>query len=272
VSIERSERTKKESGLVLAERIATESTEGTEVGELGDGQVGRKTPTCQGASLDADNPLLWNASTKLTSLRLSFEQAFAKTNDSNIVVKHFQTHKMAKDKSTSIPNKHLHARTTFLFQAATYLTLQASANGQTPRNEENYSEEVPGIDKSSGKGHPVAARHLGSHLRAVSHKGQVRLSASVKRSMCKVCSAILIPGQTATHVLQNESRGGKKPWADVLEVCCNICGSKKRFPVGATRQQRKTSRTKKPNRSYETIEQTTTPTTESVTEHSPASN
>lgn len=149
---------------------------------------------------------------------------------------------MAKDKQNSrksVPNKHLHARTTFLYQAATYLTLQAGANASQTVD----SEIVVGQHTEESRLKPSkAALQLGLHLRGVSSKGQVHLSADLKRSICKTCNAILIPSRTSTHVLLNESKGGRKPWADALEVHCNICGSKKRFPVGANRQQNKSER------------------------------
>lgn len=152
---------------------------------------------------------------------------------------------MAKVKTQgakSVPNKHLHARTTFLYQAATYLALQAGARKSSLEAVPHDLVEVPKTASPVDRGHSTLAVQLGSHLQAVSLKGQVHLSADVKRSVCKVCNAILIPGRTSKHTLENKSRGGKKPWADVLLIECIICGSKKRFPVGATRQQRKTDR------------------------------
>ncbi|KAJ4297468.1 hypothetical protein N0V90_005359 [Kalmusia sp. IMI 367209] len=82
----------------------------------------------------------------------------------------------------------------------------------------------------------------GSDLHTVSRKGQVRLSSDLKRSVCRICNTVLIPGRTATQRIENESRGGKKPWADVLVIECTLCGSKKRFPVGAQRQKKKAER------------------------------
>ncbi|KAF2263377.1 Rpr2-domain-containing protein, partial [Lojkania enalia] len=141
---------------------------------------------------------------------------------------------MAKDKiGKSITNKHLHARTTFLYQAATYLTLQASSD--TAKADDTS-------EKASKRGHSGLALQLVSHLRTVSLKGQTRLSAKLKRSMCKACNSILVLGRTSTCSVENGSKDGKKPWADVMVVECNMCGSRKRYPVGAVRQNRKTYR------------------------------
>jgi len=114
------------------------------------------------------------------------------------------------------PNKHLHARTAFLYQAATYLTLQTNRSR--------------------------LALELGSDLQQVSRKAQLHVSKEVKRSICKSCNSILIPGRTATQRIENASKGGRKPWADVLVVQCDLCGGKKRFPIGAKRQGKKCDR------------------------------
>ena len=88
----------------------------------------------------------------------------------------------------------------------------------------------------------ISAQHLPlsrlfiNHLKAVSLKGQVRLSSKMKHSICRRCDILLVPGFTSTSNLENKSRKGKKPWADVLVVTCTSCGAVKRFPVGAKRQ------------------------------------
>jgi len=64
----------------------------------------------------------------------------------------------------------------------------------------------------------------------------------VKALLCKRCDVLLVPGSTSSVTVENASRGGKKPWAEVEVVRCLACGAEKRFPVGATRQKRKTRR------------------------------
>jgi ribonuclease P protein subunit RPR2 len=60
--------------------------------------------------------------------------------------------------------------------------------------------------------------------------------------MCKSCNTVLVPGHTVVQTIENPSKGGKKPWADVLVVACLVCGGKKRFPVGAAKQLKKVKR------------------------------
>src|SRR5689334_19350326 len=93
-------------------------------------------------------------------------------------------------KSKGPPNRHLHARTTFLYQAAAYLTLQA------PPRDLGLEEESQSANPGTSVPSPLALR-LGSDLQQVSRKAQLRLSGDLKRSMCKRCNTILIPGPTA---------------------------------------------------------------------------
>jgi ribonuclease P protein subunit RPR2 len=165
-------------------------------------------------------------------------------------------------------NKHLYSRISYLYQAASYLSTQhihqkaaqspdahPSTNltqgdcpnsaftpeaGSTKQGEASTSGP-PTISQDSKHNKPdppptlnlPLSRHLLSNLRTISHKGQIRLSPSIKRSICKKCASLLIPGSSSTHRVDNRSRGGKKPWADVLVIRCNACGTEKRFPVGA---------------------------------------
>ncbi|KAJ8108126.1 hypothetical protein OPT61_g8390 [Boeremia exigua] len=178
---------------------------------------------------------------------------------------------MAKDKPPKpkgIPNKHLHARTTFLYQAASYLTLQSSITG--PEN--GHQNPVSGCNQNQQPS-PLALR-LGSDLHTVSRKAQLRLAVDLKRSMCKSCNAILVPGHTATQTVENQSKGGSKPWADVLVVNCKRCDSKRRIPIGAKRQLKKRDRVAvieaTTTSGMEGVE-STTPGGHTATEQSPSS-
>lgn len=52
----------------------------------------------------------------------------------------------------------------------------------------------------------------------------------------------LIEGHTSKKTVENLSKGGRKPLADILVLECKACGATKRWPVGAKRQDRKTKR------------------------------
>ncbi|KAF1355194.1 RNAse P Rpr2/Rpp21/SNM1 subunit domain-containing protein, partial [Delphinella strobiligena] len=140
-----------------------------------------------------------------------------------------------------VPNKHVHARIAYLNKVATYLALQ-----QSPKTAENTSEnandgvsKAVSVENTNMKGLPYL---FTSHLRAVSRKSQISLSHDMKRSLCKVCSAPLVPGQTSAVHMQNASKGGKKPWANIQVIRCLNCDTNKRFPLGALRQRNKSER------------------------------
>lgn len=173
--------------------------------------------------------------------------------------------------------KHLNSRISYLYKAATYLA-DIQANQKENNNDLNIAQQVPEVFSLPDKSDTTAwaaelesstnpselrtkqtevneignarARNLGlsrqllSHVRAVSLKGVVRLTPDIKHSICKRCDGLLIRGSTAKVDLENKSRDGRKPWADVLNVSCITCGSAKRFPVGAKRQLKRQHRLK----------------------------
>ncbi|KAK6336995.1 hypothetical protein TWF718_009782 [Orbilia javanica] len=75
------------------------------------------------------------------------------------------------------------------------------------------------------------SRYYTSHLLSVSKKSVQRLSPAVKHTICKRCSSLLLPGKTSTTRVENKSKNGRKPWADVVVVTCGFCGAVRRFPT-----------------------------------------
>ena len=187
---------------------------------------------------------------------------------------------MAQDKAKAqkgLAQKHVHSRISYLYQAATYLANVADqSQARTPYTKDRViqqskpSEELqcavaapkalsgnalPILPIEHEKGMPkidpkvdsvledsALSRQLVAHLRAISLKSQIRLSPAMKHTICKRCDILLVPGSTSTSYLENNSRGGRKPWADILVTTCTACGAAKRFPVGAKRQGRRESR------------------------------
>lgn len=173
-----------------------------------------------------------------------------------------------KDRQTA--RKPVDARVSYLYQAAKYfaglkLDNQSEATGPKLDPLENYeflttstSGEAPvnrmDIDGNSTelkkKESPEISsfydepsiRTMLSHLRGISKKGSTSVPLTIKHSVCKRCNLLLIDGRNSSTQLENRSRGGKKPWADVLTVTCHACGTAKRFPLGAKRQTRKKDR------------------------------
>ncbi|KAI1152103.1 RNAse P Rpr2/Rpp21/SNM1 subunit domain-containing protein [Nemania diffusa] len=156
---------------------------------------------------------------------------------------------MAKPKTGSVPNKHLYSRLSYLHQAAGFLGSQV---GNTP----NFKPHPSATDSHEDEGTRLnaqkstapdrlrlnLARRLLTDLRATSLKSQIRLSPAIKHTICKLCDTPLIEGETSTSVVENKSKGCKKPWADVLVVRCNTCDGVRRFPVQVPRQKRRPQR------------------------------
>ncbi|PHH69657.1 hypothetical protein CDD80_6597 [Ophiocordyceps camponoti-rufipedis] len=138
---------------------------------------------------------------------------------------------MAKRTNTSVPNKALYSRASYLFQAAAYLSSRArqATSASTTTDEDNKLQQKQLRNLS---------RRAISDMRAVTRKAQIRQVPSLKRSLCSACNTLLVEGDSCLSTVDNESKGARKPWADVLVVRCVTCRRAKRFPVDAPRQAR----------------------------------
>lgn len=175
---------------------------------------------------------------------------------------------MAKKKTPGVPNRHLYTRISFLYQAATYLSVAGEQTREATSQKASEAEaeaeaaaaataagpiraELDGTEDKDhgmvGAGPPTKAaqnmsRKLLTDLRAVTLKSQIRISPDIKRTICKHCDTLLIEGQTCSSAVENKSKGGKKPWADVLVIRCHTCSREKRFPVDVQKQKRRSLR------------------------------
>ncbi|KAK9414256.1 putative Rpr2-domain-containing protein [Seiridium unicorne] len=154
---------------------------------------------------------------------------------------------MAKAKQPgSVPNRPLYSRLSYLYQAASYLAgtaESATPPASAPEEHDGKPENPSGCEENSSgqKIRRAVSRRLLHDMRATSLKGLIRLSPAMKRTVCKYCDTLMIEGETCTSVVENMSKGGKKPWADVLATTCKTCGGVKRFPI-APRQKRRPAR------------------------------
>lgn len=140
-----------------------------------------------------------------------------------------------------VQNRHIYSRASYLYQAAAYLTSQQQRL-QDDSTKSESADQQHGVSAPSLKEQKAlqnVSRHLISECRAVSLKAQIRQSRAMKRSICKFCNTLQVEGQTCTSTIENLSKGGKKPWADVLVIKCETCGNVKRYPVSAPRQKRR---------------------------------
>lgn len=166
---------------------------------------------------------------------------------------------MAKKKAPGVPNRHLYTRISFLYQAATYLAIASKEEAEPASKSSTTPQDAMKSNDGSidgGNGAPRVLEQLMSatapqqnmsrkiltDMRAVTLKAQIRISPDIKRTICKHCDTLLIDGQTCSSTVENTSKGGKKPWADVLVIRCHTCSREKRFPVSAQRQKRRPHR------------------------------
>lgn len=166
---------------------------------------------------------------------------------------------MAKSKGNDnksvakVPNRQAHSRISFLYQAANYMAnlprktadlplenqRQIHSNNVLPpqgqasvKSPEEQAEGNSTDTKATLRQYAISM-YFASHISTIGQKSQAKVSKDIKRTMCKGCAVPLLPGKTSTTRVENKSRGGKKPWADVLVVRCKLCGMEKRYPIGS---------------------------------------
>ncbi|KAM7221020.1 RNAse P Rpr2/Rpp21/SNM1 subunit domain containing protein [Rhypophila decipiens] len=154
-----------------------------------------------------------------------------------------------------VQHRAIYSRVSFLQQAAVLLSTatereiaseQPSVAEDTQRATATAAAilTAPSETVNPNLTHPLQGlgRQLVTDLRSVSLKTRIRLSPAVKQTICKYCDSVLIEGETCTSTGENRSKGGRKPWADVLVRKCHGCGRERRYPVNAPRPKRKTER------------------------------
>lgn len=167
---------------------------------------------------------------------------------------------MGKQKTTTganVPHRALCSRISYLYQAAAYLAAQAQPATPVSQDEAvdfQTTEPKPTIKGTSNTTTAPDLQHahalprkMISDLRDVSLKMQIRLSPAMKHTMCKRCDTFLVDGTTCTTEVENKSKGGNKPWADMLVKRCGNCGCERRYPVNSDRQTRRPHRVAKAN-------------------------
>lgn len=117
--------------------------------------------------------------------------------------------KMAKQVKLPRVSKDHYARVSYLFQAASFY---------------------------ASRGVPVMSNMMARNVDLVSKRTVLKLLPHLKRTMCKKCFLVLIPGLTLSMKIENRLKEhenkGKSPKADVLVHSCLKCNNQKRYPIG----------------------------------------
>ncbi|KAH7176512.1 RNAse P Rpr2/Rpp21/SNM1 subunit domain-containing protein [Dactylonectria macrodidyma] len=158
---------------------------------------------------------------------------------------------MAKPKGPQgVQNRHIYNRASYLYQSATYLASQDTSQTVHDATNSSSASQEHSASKPNSIGQTALqnmSRQMISSMRAVTLKAQIRQSPGLKQTMCKFCDTLLIEGKTCTSTVENASKGGRKPWADVLVIRCKTCSNVKRYPVSAPRQKRRSLRNPEQN-------------------------
>ena len=132
---------------------------------------------------------------------------------------------MGKNKAGNVKTKapESAARMNFLYQAA-----------HTILNEDKNSEQEKKSNSSKNKtkkSNQIVAAYYTQLMVGIGHKSVLRSSKELKRTICKGCRSLLLPGKTATvKIKTKEKRIGSQ---------CNICKTEKLFPLNHVSKKQK---------------------------------
>ncbi|KAI0744090.1 RNAse P Rpr2/Rpp21/SNM1 subunit domain-containing protein [Daedaleopsis nitida] len=128
-----------------------------------------------------------------------------------------------------VANRDIIQRINFLYQASTYLNSISTPSTSTVSPRPKGKGKGKSRKKSTIR-HPrdtgeLSRCYVGS-MRIVGQKAMVRMDPSIKRTLCKQCDTVLMPGSTATvRVKPLHSHG------HVVVYTCLTCNTSRRIPA-----------------------------------------
>ncbi|TFK85544.1 Rpr2-domain-containing protein [Polyporus arcularius HHB13444] len=129
----------------------------------------------------------------------------------------------------SVANRDIIQRINFLYQASTYLSTISSPAASSSSNVPAQPPKGKSKKKNTIR-HPkntaeLSRCYVGS-MRIVGQKAMVRMDPSIKRTLCKQCDTILIPGSTASVRVKPLSSHGH-----AVVYTCTSCNATRRIPA-----------------------------------------
>jgi len=94
----------------------------------------------------------------------------------------------------------------------------------------NYLYQAAHLALKQGPGGATLSRFYVQTLVSIAQKNVIRLDPSIKRTLCKRCHSLQLPGVTSTVRIQQKRRRSQRI------VTCLQCKSMKRFPINPAHQ------------------------------------
>ncbi|EPQ57096.1 Rpr2-domain-containing protein [Gloeophyllum trabeum ATCC 11539] len=145
--------------------------------------------------------------------------------------------KKTKDEApnpNSISNRDILQRLNFLYQAGVYLSTlpgepssRATPSSGRPQKRSKRKRNVKHDDirKSRVSSFDLARTYIDT-MKSVGQRTVVKMDPSVKRTLCKSCNSVLIPGTSATVRVKSSSSHGH-----IVTYTCSTCHTSRRIPA-----------------------------------------
>ncbi|KAF5383494.1 hypothetical protein D9757_006096 [Collybiopsis confluens] len=137
---------------------------------------------------------------------------------------------------SSVSNRDVIQRLNFLYQASVYLNTVHCSTSQLPPSSSSSLSSAPddpttnqkkkGKEKKKTVGLGDLSRSYIGTMKSVGTKTTVQLDPSVKRTLCKRCNTVLIPGSTASVRTKKSPSHGH-----FMVYTCGVCKHSVRIPA-----------------------------------------
>ena len=122
-------------------------------------------------------------------------------------------------------------RMDYLYRAAHLVNgVRFSKDSMTKSKEQKEQS----FQKSSENAKRILSTHLTQLMVGIGRKAVQRASVEVKRTICKGCRNLLVPGKTAKFYYRSKSKmktKNNKRTEKELKILCKQCSTEKKFPL-----------------------------------------
>ncbi|PFH45711.1 hypothetical protein AMATHDRAFT_158121 [Amanita thiersii Skay4041] len=129
----------------------------------------------------------------------------------------------------SVPNRDIIQRMNFLYQASVYLSYlsQDCPPACEEDGEKNAAGGSSGVSRRTVTAHDLAKVYTRT-MTAVGKKATVKIDPAIKRTICKGCQSVEVPGLTLSIRTKKSKSHGR-----CVEYRCTSCDRIRRFPAPA---------------------------------------
>lgn len=123
------------------------------------------------------------------------------------------------------------ARLNYLYQSANTLLKESKTKSKKSKKTKGKKSKTQSNEKKIFKNNEKVANYYSQLMVRIGQGAVQRLSKNLKRTICKGCRSLLIPGTNA-EICKIDKKQGK------FGSICSLCKTKKMFPIKAQKKNK----------------------------------